>query len=361
MNIAILGCGYVADFYMQTLRQYPNLSVVSAYDKDEKRLPVFPRHYGIRRYSSLEEILADSSIEMVLNLTNPRSHFELTKSCLLAGKHVYSEKPLAMDSIMAGKLVELAKQKGLRLAIAPCSLLSETCQTIWKALHEGAIGPVRLVYANFDNGMIHRLDPMRWRSASGAEWPAWDEFEVGCTYERAEYVLSWLAAFFGPAQRVTAFSSCQIGDKGITSNTMAPDFSVGCIEYKNDVLARVTCSVLAPSDKSLLIVGDNGVLYTKYVRNDASPVYIATTTSNRIVKAVAARLAHLGGRVEHLLGLPWSVRGLGVERKVKFAIRPKLLSGGCSKPVDFMRGPNELAESIREGRPCRLRRVPRAV
>jgi predicted dehydrogenase len=354
MNIAIVGCGYVADFYMATLRDYPNLVVVGAYDQDETRLEAFARHYCVRRYGRLDEILNDSSVEMVLNLTNPRSHFELTKVCLLAGKHVYSEKPLAMESTKAAELVEQAKQRGLRVATAPCSMLSETCQTMWKALKDGTIGRVRLVYASFDDGMIHRLSPASWRSASGAPWPAKDEFETGCTYEHAAYVLSWLAAFFGPARRVTAYASCQVRDKGVPVDTMAPDFSVGCIEYDDDVVARVTCSVLAPINKSIVIVGENGILYTKYVRNDASPVYIAKTPPNRIVKAIGARLKHFGGRVEHLLDLPWSIRGLGIERRVKFARKPSFVSSGVNKPVDFMRGPHELAASIREGRPCRL-------
>ena len=159
------------------------------------RLNAFHEYYGIRRYAALDEILNDSSVEMILNLTNPRSHFELTRACLLAGKHVYSEKPLAISSVQAAELVELAKQQGLRVATAPCSMLGETCQTMWRALKDRMIGPVRLVYASFDDGMVHRMNPTRWRSASGAPWPAKDEFETGCTYEHAAYVLSWLAAF----------------------------------------------------------------------------------------------------------------------------------------------------------------------
>jgi hypothetical protein len=102
------------------------------------------------------------------------------------------------------------------------------------------------------------MNPTRWRSASGAPWPAKDEFETGCTYEHAAYVLSWLAAFFGPAQRVTAYASCRIGDKGIPVDAMARDFSVGCIEYKDDVVARVTFSTVAPIDKSIMIIGEHG-------------------------------------------------------------------------------------------------------
>ena len=261
MNLAFIGCGYVAEFYGKTLGNYPSLKLVGACDRNAQNLDAFLCLWPARKYASLEELLADSSVELVLNLTNPRSHFEVTRSCLEADKHVYSEKPLAMDAEQAAELVALARRKDLYLASAPCSVLSETAQTVWKALRDGVIGKVRLVYANFDDGMIApKLSPWTWRNDSGVLWPAKDEFEVGCTYEHAGYVLTWLAAFFGPALRTTSFASCQLPDKGIPVGSMAPDFTVGCIEYGDDVVARVTCSLVAPKDKSLTIIGDDGIL-----------------------------------------------------------------------------------------------------
>ncbi len=354
MNIAIIGCGYVADFYMATLRHYSDFSLAGAYDRDPSRLDAFTQHFGVRRYASQDEVLNDTRVDMVLDLTNPRSHFDVTQACLLAGKHVYSEKPLAMDGAQAAALAGLAKQRGLGLASAPCSMLGVACQTMWKALEDGAIGRVRLVYANFDAGMIHRMTPSRWRSVSGAPWPAKDEFETGCTYEHAPYVLSWLAAFFGPALRVTAFASCQVPGKGIPLDTAAPDFSVGLIEYDDDIVARITCSVVAPSDKSITIIGDAGILRVRNLRNDASPVTIMRTPPSRIAPGIRARLQLMAERVEHVFDLPWSVSAPVVERRVKPAFRPRFLSSGANKPVDFMTGPHELAQSIREGRACRL-------
>ncbi len=354
MNIAIIGCGFVADFYMATLRHYTDFKIIGAYDRDRSRLDAFCNHFGVRRFGSREEVLGNEQVEMVLNLTNPRSHFEITEACLLAGKHVYSEKPLAMKWAQAAELAGLAKQRRLGLATAPSSMLSATCQTMWRALDEGAIGRVRLVYASLDAGMTRRTNPCRWRSVSGAPWPAKDEYETGCTYEHGPYVLSWLAAFFGPARRVTAFASCRVPDKGIHLDTNAPDFSVGCIEYDNDVVARVTFSLVAPTDRSIMIIGDNGVLHAKNVRDDASPVTITRTPPNRLATGIRARLHRLANRVEHRLALPWSVSIPRAERRLPFAIRPRYFSSGRNKPVDFMTGPHELAQSIREGRACRL-------
>ncbi len=351
MAIAIIGCGFVADFYMATLRHYPGFTLVGAYDRDHERLQAFSRRYRVRSYESLEAALSDPSTNMVLNLTNPRSHFDVTKACLLAGKHVYSEKPIAMESRQAAELSALAGRLGRGLAAAPSSMLSTTCQTMWRAIRDGTIGPVRLVYGNFDIGMVHRQGLLRWRSASGAAWPAKDEFETGCTYEHAGYILTWLAAWFGPARRVTAFSSRLIADKGMDVTTMAPDFSVACIEYDHGVVARVTCSSVAPLDRSIIVVGEDGTLTTRCVRDDSSPVYVTRTPPNRIASCIGQR----AGRVaRQWLPLDWSVAAPRYARKVAPVRLPRSFVSSGAKHVDFMRGPHELAASLRTARPCRL-------
>jgi predicted dehydrogenase len=351
MNIAMVGCGYVAEFYGKTLGNYPKLQMVGAYDNNEKNLQAFCRRWSARPYTSMQQLLEDASVQLVLNLTNPRSHYEVTRRCIEAGKHVYSEKPLAMISGEAHHLLGLAKERGVYLASAPCSVLGETAQSVWKALREGAIGRVRLVYANFDDGMIApKHSPWTWRNESGVPWPAKDEFEVGCTYEHAGYILTWLAAFFGPAQRVTSYSSCLVRDKGITVDGMAPDFTVGCIEYADTVVARVTCSLVAPKDKSLTVIGEDGVLQVADVRNDICPIYVRQIPPSRWRGALERRLNHWrralripGSEIEHHLWQRYPLAGNSSGRFV---------SEG--KPVDFCRGPAELADAIQEKRPCRL-------
>lgn len=354
LGIALLGCGYVSDFYMATRAAHPELRVVGAFDRNADRLSAFAQHHGVHTYTNLDALLRDPAVELVLNLTNPRSHFELTRACLLAGKHVYSEKPLAMDSEAGAELVRLARQRGLQLAVAPCSLLSETAQTLWRGIKAGAIGRVRLVYANFDDGMTHRLGYGRWRSASGALWPAADEFETGCTYQHAAYMLSWLAAFFGPARRVHAYSTCLLPDKGIPVDVMAPDFSVGCIEYDGGVVARVTCSIAAPADKSMVIVGEEGVLYTKTIRDDAAPVYLRRVPSSRLVRVLQGGLGQLYRRLVPHADIPVSFGDWRIERRYPYARKPAFRSSARNKHVDFLRGPAEMVAAMREGRACRL-------
>ena len=351
MNIAVVGCGYVADFYGKTLGNYQELQLVGAYDNNQENLASFSRRFAARAYTTLEQALCDSSIEMVLNLTNPRSHFEVTKVCLEAGKHVYSEKPLAMDAQAAVFLVELAKERRVQLAAAPCSVLSETAQTLWKALKDGIIGRVRLVIANFHDGMIApKLSPWDWRNEAGVPWPAKDEFEVGCTFEHAGYILTWLAAFFGPANRVTSFASCQIPDKGVRVDKMAPDLTVGCIEYPDGVVARVTCSLIAPRDKSLTIIGDDGILNVPDVRNDAGPVYFQPAPPTRGMGGIERRL----NRWTESFRAHWGIAEWHYRKRLPMVSQPRGKFVSTSKPVDFCRGPAELAAAIRESRSCRL-------
>jgi predicted dehydrogenase len=351
MNIAIVGCGYVAEFYCRTLGNYPDLKLIGAYDRSRRNLRSLCDLWPMRSYENLEQLLADPSVEMVLNLTSPSSHYEISRRCLDAGKHVYSEKPLAMDAPRARELVDLAHRNGLYLASAPCSMLSETAQTVWKALRENAIGRVRLVYANFDDGMIApKLAPWQWKNAAGTAWPAKDEFEVGCTYEHAGYILTWLAAFFGPALKVSSFAACLIPDKGITVDAMAPDFTVGCVEYGDGIVARVTCSLVAPKDKSLTIIGDDGVLQVADLRNDVCPVYIRRIPADRLHAAIERRV----NRWRRALRWPgyetdwhvWTKYALGGKPQGRFVSR--------IKQVDFNRGPAELAGAIRQKRACRL-------
>ena len=198
MRIAMIGCGYVADFYIQTLPNHPNLELTGVFDRDENRCRRFTKFYGLKSYDSLAGAISDPTIELIVNLTNPRSHYAVSKAALDAGKHVYSEKPLSLCLEEAEELVNLAERRGLLLASAPCNLLSETAQTAWKALREGRIGTPRLAYAELDDAVFF-LDYKKWVTESGTPWPFDDEFETGCTLEHAGYYLGWLTAFFGPA------------------------------------------------------------------------------------------------------------------------------------------------------------------
>jgi predicted dehydrogenase len=333
VRIAIVGCGYVADYYLKTLPNYPELELAGVFDRDLERTKSFSKHHSVSAYRSLEEILEDKTVEIVLNLTNPKSHFDISLACLEANKHVYSEKPLSMDIAEAEKLVDLAEQKGLQISSAPCNLLGETAQTIWKALREEVIGKTYLVYAEMDDGLVHKMPYKYWLSESGRPWPYKDEFEVGCTLEHAGYYLTWLPAFFGRAESVTAFSSCLVKDKEteIPLDNNAPDFSVACIKFESGMVARLTCGIIAPHDHELRIFGDRGVLGTEDSWFYSSPVYIRKIFNIRrksILSPIKQKYPLVG-------------------KKQKYGYRG-------AQQMDFARGVAELASAIKENRPSRL-------
>jgi predicted dehydrogenase len=353
MKIAIVGCGYVAEQYMATLAHHPALKLAGAFDRDAPRLEAFTRKVATRAYPSLEALLGDAAVELVVNLTNPRSHFVVNRACLEAGKHVYSEKPLAMTTSEARCLADLADRQRLQLGSAPCSILSGAAQTLWRAVREGVVGTVRVVYATFDDGMIapHQA-PWTWTTAAGVPWPAKDEFEVGSTYQHAGYVITWLCAMFGPARRVTSFASVQMPDKGIAVDVMAPDFTVGCIEFDGGVVARVTCGLSAPRDKSIIVVGDKGTLMVGNVRDDGAPVMWGPPTPGRLESIVRRRLRPVHRWLLSRLG-DAGVRALFARRYRQ--IRPAAARFATpDKPVDFLRGPSEMADAITTGRRSRL-------
>ena len=334
MNIAFVGCGFVADYYAVTLNLHPELNLLGVLDRDNARAERFGRSHDVPVYRSLVELLDDTRVHIVLNLTNPDAHYEISKAALLAGKHVYSEKPLAMHFEEAKELVALAESRGLQISGAPCSLLGETAQTLWKALRENSVGNVYVVYAEMDDGLVHRMPYRKWVSASGIPWPAHDEFEVGCTLEHAGYVLGWLVAFFGPAVSVTAFSSEQIQDKetGQLLTQHAPDLSVACIKFASGVVARLTCSIIAQHDHRLRVFGREGILCVGDTWQYRSPVYKRCFMNFRR-RTIVSPYRHY----RPLLG-----RNL-----------PQIKTRG-SQSMDFSRGVAELASAIAEGRISRL-------
>lgn len=370
MKIAIIGCGYVADHYLKTLCDHPILELCGVTDISRSRAEAVADHYRTNIYSSNEELWADPEVELVVNLTNPASHYEVNKASLLAGKHVYSEKPFTRDMSQAQELVDLAEERGLLLSGAPCNILSDTVQTMWKAVLDGAVGRAQLAYAEFDANPIYLMKPEGWSSASGAPWPYKNEYEEGCTLEHAGYHLSWLTAIFGPAVSVTGFSACLVPDK--TPEPLdppdTPDFSVGCIVFQSGVVARLTLSIVAPFNQRMTIIGNQGLITTDTYAHNRSPVYLerfnqltlnARKASSVRRSTLLQRVFGVGGKKQALVNR--SRRTIGGTLRKYLTSRPPIL-GAAIKAFrqrelgfqDKFLGVVEMAESIEENRKCLL-------
>ncbi len=259
VKVVIVGCGYVSDFYFRTLGHHPELVLVGVHDRDPARAKAAADRHAVRSYASLDAVLDDPEVELVVNLTNPGSHYEITSACLARGRHVYSEKPLATSLSEAEELMALAARRGLVLAAAPCNVLGESAQTILRQLRTNALGRVRIAYAEMDDGAVYLKDYWLWRNRLGVPWPYRDEFEIGCVLEHAAYYLTWLIAFWGPVSSITAFSECLVPEK-LAGAIQASDFTVGVLRFASGVVVRLTCSIVAPENRGLRIIGEDGTL-----------------------------------------------------------------------------------------------------
>jgi predicted dehydrogenase len=370
LKIGIVGCGYVSDHYMETLERHPILEVQAITDLEADRAQRLADHYGLKIYSDFEALLEDPEIALIVNLTEPEHHYAISKASILAGKHVYSEKPLSTDINEARELVELAERHGVLLSSAPCSALSESAQTLWHAVRDGAVGKPRVVYAELDDNPVYLMRPEGWTNARGTPWPYLNEYETGCTLEHAGYYLTWLAAIFGPAESVTAFASCQVPDKTDVplDPPDTPDFTVACIKFKTGVVARLTCGIVAPYDHRLQIVGDEGVLTVDECWHYGTPVYLErfsqislNARKSRTVRgsSMLRRIFGIRGRKLTLVGTPHSpVRQAWKDFRRGRCTLVKALLHIVSKrelvSMDFFRGVAEMATAIEENRRCRL-------
>jgi len=366
MKIGVIGCGFVFDLYMSTWSRHPGLVLKGVADIDSARRDTVARTYGVKAYATSEELLADPEIEIVANFTSIGSHFEVTRAALLAGKHVYSEKPLVTDMDQARALFALAAERGLRLSCAPSNAMSDTVQTIWKAVRSGAVGDVRIVYAELDDNVVYRRHPETWRSHTGAPWPYLHEYEQGCTYEHAGYHLTWLCAIFGPVESVSAFSKQTLPDK--TDQPLhppdTPDFSVACLNFRGGVVARVTFSIGVPYDHRMRIFGNLGMLTADTYRHYRCPVYLERysqlTLNSRNYMSVRtssllSRMLGVGGRpVKLLRNSPPGAIGRDALPRVQWWSPKDLLRSFLRREKgeqDKAIGIAELANALKAGRP----------
>ena len=364
MKIAFVGCGYVFDIYLRTRWAYPELEITGLFDIDAARAAVVSKHYGVHVYPSYDALLADDSVDIVVNLTSTRSHYDVIKHALEAGKHVYSEKPLTLDVAQTRELFDLAQRAGQVLSGAPCNVFSDAIRTARKAVDDGAIGRPVLVYAELDDNPAHLMNLERVQSPTGAPFPYAEELEAGCTVEHVGYHLIWLCAMFGPVQSVTANSRCLIQPKTRTplNPPDTPDLSVAVLTFGDGVTARVTCSWVSPRDHSFRIVGEEGEVTVDNVFHDQSPVHLERFSRESLSfrKAYTVRTQPLIGRWFGIGGrrVPlvhhWKSYAVEAERGVGTSIKHRAVSWLRRREVyaqDKFLGISEMAEAIRADGP----------
>jgi predicted dehydrogenase len=271
IHVAIIGCGNVAGRYAERIKTYATCELTGFTDVDAARAQDFATRFGGRAYANLEELLADPAVELVVNLTIHHAHYAVIKQCLLAGKHVHSEKPLALRYREAKELVELAGARGLRLSGAPVTYMGEAQQTAWQLLRSGRAGRVRLAYAEINHGRIE-------------DWHPNPEpfYEVGVLWDVGVYPLTLLTTMFGPVRRVTAAGKVihpdRVTKEGRKFSITTPDFVTAMLEFGDGLTARFSANFYVRGGKqggSLELNGDLGSIYIGDFQNFSAPVEFA--------------------------------------------------------------------------------------
>ena len=235
LGIGIVGTGNIAGGYARDALTHPEIRLVAATDLDPVRAAAFAKEHDCRAHASLDDLLADDAVDIVVNLTVHHAHYEVTKRALEAGRHVYSEKPLALNSSEARELVELAAARGLRLGCSPSTFLGEAQQTAAALIRSGRLGHVRAVYAEVNWGRIETWHPA----------PA-PFFDVGVLVDVGVYPLTLVTTMLGPARSVRAWGWDLMPDRQTIDGTPfrigSPDLIVAAIELDGGAVLRLTTS-----------------------------------------------------------------------------------------------------------------------
>lgn len=256
MGVAIVGCGNIARAYVEDLRKYPEIRLLGFSDLDPKRARAFAGEYGGRAYSSIDEVLSDSEVELVVNLTIHHAHEEVIDRCLDAGRHVHTEKPLALSAAAARRLTEKAVSLGLRLSSAPTTWMGGPQQATARLLRSGRIGRVRLAYAEINHGRIETWHPN--------PEPFYD---VGVLWDVGIYPVTLLTAFLGPVCCVSSQQKLLLPDRvtkeGKPFSVTRPDYIQALLTFTSGTQARLTCNFYTVGSKqgsSIEFHGDSGSL-----------------------------------------------------------------------------------------------------
>ncbi|GGP77867.1 Gfo/Idh/MocA family protein [Saccharothrix coeruleofusca] len=195
VGVGVIGAGTISTTYLENLTSFPDLRVLAVADLDRERAAAQAAAHGVPRSCDVAELLADPEVELVVNLTIPAAHAEIGVAALEAGKHVWSEKPLALDRPTGRALLDLARARGLRVACAPDTVLGSGWQTARRALEADRIGTPRTALALFQTA-----GPESWHPAPEFLYQAGG----GPLLDMGPYYLTALVGLFGPIGRVTA-------------------------------------------------------------------------------------------------------------------------------------------------------------
>lgn len=233
VRVGVIGCGSVSNMYLPHLTKSPLVELVSTCDIIAERAQQAASRYGIpNHYPHIDQLLAGVPFDLLVNLTNMQEHGRLNRQALLAGRHVWSEKPMANTYREGRDLLDLAKQRNLRIWGAPAVVQSPQFAFMAQAIRAGMLGNVSAAHAHYGH--------------LGPDWSAFFyEKGGGSLPDLGVYNLATLTGLLGPARSVMAMTSIvtptrKTGNKGEIP-VVAEDNAMVLMDHGNGALSHVQC------------------------------------------------------------------------------------------------------------------------
>ena len=276
LNIGIIGVGTISAQYFAEFPKLEGLHVMAVADINEARAAEVAAEHDVEMLT-VDALLADPRIDAVLNLTIPAAHVDIAMRALRAGKHVYGEKPLALDPDEAAPMLELARERGLRVGSAPDTVLGTGVQTARALLDSGSIGePVAAA--------------VQWSSPGHELWHPAAQFYYqpggGPLFDMAPYYLTTLVTLLGPVIRVSGIATRSDRERFIATGNQAGnrvpvdvDTHVSAIlEHANGVTSTLTVSFEVWASRAPLfeLYGTTGTIAVPDPNRFSDPVEVWT-------------------------------------------------------------------------------------
>lgn len=282
VKIGIVGCGNISGIYFENLtKTFVNTEVFACADIVEERAREAAAKYNISNVFSTEELLNNKDIQIVVNLTIPKIHFSVCKAALMAGKHVYVEKPLSLTIEQGNELVQLAAEKNLMVGCAPDTFLGGGLQTCRKLIEDGFIGnPVAATAFMVCHGHESwHPDPEFYYEVGG-----------GPMFDMGPYYLTALVSLLGEARTVCGMTKVSFPQRTITSSKKfgkiidveVPTHVAGTIEFKSGAVASIITSfdIWSSTLPRIEIYGSMGTLIVPDPNTFGGPVMLKMAHSS---------------------------------------------------------------------------------
>ena len=260
-KVGLIGCGHIAETYFRAHKYFNNFKIIKCADINNHASNKCAKTYGIKALS-VNDLLKDNEVEIILNLTIPKAHYIIAKKSLLNNKHVYSEKPMAINTKDGLELFKLAKRKKLYIGNAPDTFLGGGNQKAKELVERKIIGKINLgnaIFA-FPGVQSYHPNPEPWFSKK----------EGGPVIDMGPYYLTALVNLLGPAKEVSGSlmrgikkRTIGIGPrKGKKFNVECPTTYLSTIVFKSNTIIRLTLSfdVIAHNRNHIELYGNKGSL-----------------------------------------------------------------------------------------------------